>query len=216
MQKRKKLSPKHKIYLGLLALLSVFFLLDLKLQQLLLTFSRQEINQIALNAAADAVAAALEKTDGDFVTLHSKGGSEISVVQTNMETVNGFMNTVTKELTKAVDSLDGAKVSLPVGTLTGSAFFNGRGPLLSCQLVPFGEITIRTESHFESCGINQTRHQILLHVELNISALTSFRSEAVTAANDYILSDTILVGSVPESYTYILMEDSRLISDAPE
>ena len=193
-------------------LFAAAFLIDLRLQQLTLEFSEPQINRIALETASKAVSKALSENGGSFVTYGELSG-EVSILQTDMEAVNRFMSAVSEEMCASLASLEDRTVELPIGTLLKSAWLSGRGPNLSCRIVPYGQVNLYTASHFESCGINQTRHRILLNVRLELSALTALQSSAVVFENDYILSETILTGKVPESYTYLLMEERELLSE---
>jgi len=192
-------------------LLAALFMLDLRLQKLTLEFSKPQINRIALETASKAVNHALSQSGSSFVTYGELSG-DVSILQTDMEAVNRFMSAVSEEMCASLASLENRTVELPVGTLTKTAWLSGKGPRLSCRIVPYGQVNLYTASHFESCGINQTRHRILLNVRLELSALTALRSSAVVFENEYILAETILTGKVPESYTYLLMEERELLS----
>ena len=104
-------------------------------------------------------------------------------------------------------------IKIPLGNLTGNGFLSARGPNIDCRFIPVGSIEIKTLSKFEACGINQTRHQIVVSVETEISAVTSFKSVRVKVPTDFVLAETVIVGSVPENYTQVLTSDRELISE---
>ena len=58
----------------------------------------------------------------------------------------------------------GKTLKIPVGTLTNVWFLLGRGPSISIKLQFSPYVTTDLTSKFESAGINQTLHQMMLHV----------------------------------------------------
>ena len=74
-------------------------------------------------------------------------------------------------------------------------------------------MSTRILSRFESCGINQTRHQILLSVEVQAGAILSQYRVDVEVPTEYVLAETVLVGSVPDSYTHVLTDDQELLGE---
>ena len=57
-------------------------------------------------------------------------------------------------------------------------------------------------SKFVSAGINQTKHQIILTVDVYVSILLPGFTTATKVSNSFIVAETVIIGSVPESYTY--------------
>lgn len=55
---------------------------------------------------------------------------------------------------------------------------------------------------FTSAGINQTKHQIYLVVDVYVSILLPGFSTTTKFSNTYSVAETVIVGSVPDNYTY--------------
>ena len=55
---------------------------------------------------------------------------------------------------------------------------------------------------FSAAGINQTRHQILLHVDVYTGILLPGFTASTKVSNEIAVAETVIVGSVPETYTY--------------
>ena len=69
-------------------------------------------------------------------------------------------------------------------------------------MVPSGYRTSEIENRFDSAGINQTRHQILLSVDVYTSILLPGFTASTKVSNEIAVAETVIVGSVPETYTY--------------
>ena len=93
-------------------------------------------------------------------------------------------------------------MSIPVGTLTGSALLAGRGPRITVRMESVGSSAARFENAFTSAGINQTQHQIILTwMWPSVSCCRDFTT-AARVSNSVIVAETDHRGdSVPSTYT---------------
>ena len=51
-----------------------------------------------------------------------------------------------------------------------------------------------------TAGINQTRHQILLDLDVEVSLLMPWLTVSSQVQTELLVSETVIVGHVPESY----------------
>ena len=51
-----------------------------------------------------------------------------------------------------------------------------------------------------SAGINQTRHQIFLELDVQLSFLMPWRGMDTSVQTEILVSETVIVGQVPGSY----------------
>ena len=79
-----------------------------------------------------------------------------------------------------------------------------------------GSSSAEFRNQFETGGINQTRHQIILEVNVSVSILLPGFTTATTVSNAVTVAETVIVGSVPESYTYFHTTDSDYVEDAKD
>lgn len=91
------------------------------------------------------------------------------------------------------------------GTLSGIPFLYGKGPQIRIQLKGINLVTFDTSSEFTDSGINQTLHKIALNIKAKstIKAPLSLGKKQIIAETSIPLSETVLVGDVPEAYTVI-------------
>ena len=85
---------------------------------------------------------------------------------------------------------------------SGSAFLAGRGPKMPVRMQSTGSCSARFENQFSQAGINQTTHQILLCVDVSVSILLPGFRTGTQVANSYAVAETVIVGDVPDTYTY--------------
>ena len=89
-----------------------------------------------------------------------------------------------------------------MGTLAGSPLLAGRGPLIRVRMQSVGSSSAHFENAFTSAGINQTKHQIYLVVDVYVSILLPGFSTVTKVSSTYTVAETVIVGSVPDNYTY--------------
>jgi hypothetical protein len=65
-----------------------------------------------------------------------------------------------------------------------------------------GSSSAKFENQFQSAGINQTNHQIILKVDVKVSILLPGYTTATTVSTAVTVAETVVVGAVPETYTY--------------
>ena len=85
--------------------------------------------------------------------------------------------------------------------------FYNMGPKITVKMQQIGNITTSYESEFESAGINQTRHKIYLNMTATMRVIVPFNSKEVEVTCQIPVSDTIIVGKIPE--TAITMNGSN-------
>ena len=114
---------------------------------------------------------------------------------------------VGENVLKKVGSITGTELEIPVGSLTGVALLAGRGPNISVRVLAVGSPTTEFENFFTDAGINQTKHQILLNVQVEVQILMPGYTTSTVVKTSLSVAETIIVGSVPDSYTYFNSND---------
>ena len=134
------------------------------------------VNRIVVTAVYDAVSAGEVDYD-DLVHLEKDQSGHLSEVSTR-------------------------ELEIPVGTLTGSSLLAGRGPCIRIRMQAVGSTTAKLRNAFTAAGINQTKHQILLDVTVQMSILLPGFRTSTQVSNEITVAETIIIGSVPDTYTY--------------
>lgn len=168
--------------------------------------------EAAMNDGVEAVLAALE--DAPLVEVVRNGDGEVQAVEVRMQAVNRVKLRITEQILRNLRQAgDSGRMKIPLGSLLGSGLLAGKGPGLTYRFLPGGSVSTRILSRFEACGVNQTRHQLLLSVEVRGCAILSRYQVEVEVPTEYVLAETVVVGTVPESYTQVLTGDSDLVRE---
>jgi len=148
-----------------------------------------------------------------LITFEKDGEGHISAVHSNMAACNRLQAEILDLVLARIDQVSARELSIPIGTLTGSPLLAGRGPRISVRMESVGSSSARFENRFESAGINQTNHQIVLHIDVTVSILLPGFTTATKVSNAVTVAETVIVGTVPETYTYFSTTPSAYEED---
>lgn len=137
-----------------------------------------------------------------LISFEKDNDGQITAVKSNMAEFNRLQSAITADILGKLSEVSTKELSVPVGTLLGSPFLAGRGPLIRVRMQSVGSSSAHFENAFTSAGINQTRHQIYLVVDVSVSILLPGFSTTTKVSSTYAVAETVIVGSVPETYTY--------------
>ena len=115
-----------------------------------------------------------------------------------------------------IDHVSTRDLSIPIGSLTGSALLAGRGPRITVRMESVGSSEANFHNAFTSAGINQTKHQIILTVDVSVSILLPGFTTATEVSNSFIVAETVIVGAVPDTYTSSTTESDTYLEDTKD
>ena len=171
------------------------------LESLATTRVSNTVNRIIFEAVNEAI------QNGDIsyerlISLEKDSEGKITAVHSNMAAFNRLQAQILDIILAKIDQVSARELSIPIGTLTGSALLAGRGPRIRVRMESVGSSTARFNNQFESAGINQTKHQIILEVEVSVAVLLPGFTTATKVSTAVTVAETVIVGAVPDTYTY--------------
>ncbi len=149
----------------------------------------------------------------NLVSLSMDGEGNVTSLQTDMVALNRLRTDINDRVLQALDNMENQDITIPLGTLIGGQLFSGRGPDIPFIIVHTGYMESTIENRFDVAGINQTRHQIMLTIHLNVTAIVPGYSASTDINANFCLAETVVVGIVPEAYTNVEDGDSDVTGD---
>ena len=159
------------------------------------------VNRIVFEAVNEAIESG-EITYDQLISFEKDNDGKITAVHSNMAACNRLQVEILDIILARIDQVSARELSIPVGSLTGSALLAGRGPRIKVRMESVGSSSARFENEFSSAGINQTRHQIFLNVDVYMSILLPGLTTSTKVSNEVAVAETVIVGGVPDNYTY--------------
>lgn len=137
---------------------------------------------------------------GDLVTMERDSTGRVTALASNIVALNDLRSGILSTVIQAVDTMDRAQLSIPIGNLTGINFFSGRGAELPVEVVAVGAAQAEFQNQFSDAGINQTRHQIILEVTVAANILLAGSRLPLSISAQVPVAETVIVGTVPGTY----------------
>lgn len=158
------------------------------------------VNRIVVAAVNDAVDSGRIDYE-QLVDFDKDADGHVTALRSNMAAFNRLQASIADDILQRMAEVSSTDLAIPIGTLTGSPLLAGRGPCLRVRMQSVGTATARFDNQFSSAGINQTRHRIILDVDVHVSILLPGLTTYTKVSNEISVAETVIVGGVPETYT---------------
>ncbi len=195
------------VWLSLLALALLAAALSLlwHLKPVMTSMAMARVSNMVNRIVSAAVNEAVESGEidyGNFVIFDKDDTGHITALRSNVAEVNRMQGRIADEILLRLSEVSTSELEIPLGTLTGSALLAGRGPSLYVRMQAVGSANAVFRNQFTAAGINQTRHQIFLDVDVYMSILLPGMKTSTKISNEIAVAETVIVGGVPDTYTY--------------
>jgi sporulation protein YunB len=161
----------------------------------------------ANSVASSALTAGVEKALADYklnyddvVSFTYDSGGNIKSLSTDIITLNTIGNEIGTCTDEYINNIGTYKITLPLTSLLGEQLVSGIGPDISFYITMRGITSTRFENHFESTGVNQTRHQIFLNVTIKMNVVFAGDVDVVEYNSDICVAESIIVGATPSTF----------------
>ena len=183
-----------------------------QMRPLLASLATTKVSNTVTRIVSEAVYQAIE--DGEIrydglVTFEKDETGQITAVRSNMAAFNHLQADILDTILTRIDQVSARE-------LTGFSLLAGRGPRISVRMESVGSSEANFHNEFVSAGINQTKHQIILTVDVSVSILLPGFTTATKVSNSFIVAETVIVGSVPDTYTYFATEPDTYLEDTKD
>lgn len=208
---RKKQNPWVVFGCLLLAvLLSVAASVTLRLRRLFLEYATNLCEDSALleiNALMQEIVFEQPEVYENLVFFERDNQNHITALRTNVLAIGRIKAELVTGLFTRLAHLEHTTVDVPLGSVFAPQYFSGIGPTIPMGLEGLTQMEAEFISAFSSAGINQTRHNMIIEVHAGFHILTPLGGEDREIVTQYPVTDTVIVGTVPEHYTYV--DDTR-------
>ncbi len=147
---------------------------------------------------------------GELISFVFDNEGRIAALNTDRSKINSLKALLTDAVNDGLSHIREDTVSISVGTLTGLSFLYGVGPELTFMIEPRGNAETKLVSSFADAGINQTIHSMILEVNAQLSPMMPGFSNTFDVSYNILISQTVIVGKVPDSYSHIVLDEEGL------
>jgi sporulation protein YunB len=206
--RRRGKKPHHgfsAVMVSIAVLLLCILLVEIKISPLIQQLAKVRVAYLATKAINDAVDTEISSGKikyEDLIAFEQNSEGQITALKTNMVKVNQLKVEITNIVLDRIDAIDQSQLYIPLGNIVNGDLFSGRGPRIPIKIVPTGVVTATFENQFSSAGINQTRHQVIMKLTVDMNVLAPGTTQATSVTSSVNVAETIIVGTVPGNYTY--------------
>ena len=206
---RRRMDRRAAVRILLLFFISLVLFVILyataQLRPLLESLAVTRVSNTVNRIVAEAVDEAIQQGDISYeqlISFEKDTEGRVTAVHSNMAAFNRLQSRIADSILQRLSEVSTRELEIPVGTLTGSSLLAGRGPCIRIRMQAVGSTTAKLRNAFTAAGINQTKHQILLDVTVQMSILLPGFRTSTQVSNEITVAETIIIGSVPDTYTY--------------
>ena len=190
------------IILLFVVLVAIFFLFRYKYNDAISGLARTQVKNTTSDLINDAIDKQIETGNVQYdriVYFEKDLSGRITALKTNMSEVNRLKTDILNIINDEILALDTSDLGIPAGSLILPEFLAGKGPSIPVQILSIRNSEAYFSSSFTQAGINQTLHQINMHVSVDVAVLVLGETDYFTISSQVVIAETIIVGQVPET-----------------
>lgn len=195
----KKLFVFFAIFLILLIL--IIYVLNKNIEPVIKDMSESSVKSMALKVTNAAVYKNIENVKYEtLVNMEKDKNGKVSSIGANVMEMNKLSNKVTSDIQEGLEKEENRYIFFPIGSFFRNSIFAGQGPKIKVKVILVGDVNAEFKSYFESAGINQVRHRIVLRLGIDLKVLAPFYVDTNEYVNEVVIAETIIVSDTPNSY----------------
>lgn len=203
-------------FLAIVGFLTLLFIAAIQMRPILESLAKTKVSNTVTHIVNQSVYEAIDSGEiqyDNLVSFEKDGDGHITAVHSNMAVFNHLQARILDMILLRMDQVSARELSIPIGSLTGSTLLAGRGPRISVRMESVGASEASFHNEFTSAGINQTKHQIILSVDVHVSILLPGFAATTEVSSSFLVAETVIVGMVPDTYTYFSTEPEDYPND---
>lgn len=190
-------------------LIILIYLFNIKLRPIVKKICENNAQNIAVKVSNEVVYSNIENLSYDnLITINKDSNGKVTSLCANSIEINKLIAKVNRNIEGRLEGITESKISIPLGAFFNDNLLSGYGPKIKLKTFPVGGVTTKLKSNFESAGINQTRHSLILEIKSEIKVMAPFVTETQECENSIVIAETVIVGDIPASYYNIDGVDS--------
>lgn len=134
-----------------------------------------------------------------IVNVEKDKDGNIVMIKADTLKMSKIASDVAVECQSELKNIGETGLKIPLGYILKNNLLAFIGPSITVKMFPIGYIETKYLSDFESAGINQTRHKIYVQVKTTMRVIVPFNGKEIEMKNEVPISETIIVGKVPDT-----------------
>lgn len=192
----------RRLTISLFLMIALLIFLRYKYNSTICGLAETQVRNATSDLINDAIDRQIEQGDIHYdriVYFEKDLDGRITALKTNMSEVNRLKTNILNIINDEIVQVDSSDIGIPLGSLFFPEFFSGRGPAFPVNILSIRNSDASFSSNFVEAGINQTLHQLNMHISVDIAVLVLGKTNYFTIESQVVVAETIIVGQVPET-----------------
>lgn len=191
------------VFVLLVAAAVAFLMLRSRYRDVIRELAQTQVKNTTSDLTNDAIAkqiAAGNIAYDRIVYFEKDLDGRITAMKTNMTEINRLKTDILNLINDEILALDTSDIGIPLGSLFLPEFFSGKGPAIPVHILSIRNSDANFASHFSEAGINQTLHQLIMEVNVDVSVLVLGQTSSFTVNSEVVVAETVIIGDVPQTF----------------
>ena len=209
MYKRLK-NKNYALRIGLAFVLCITVSLGFyyyKMNPVIMRYAVSVAETIMLDSANEAVIKILNENEisyDDIVKLTTNDDGYVTSLEIDIYQINNLKSRISNKTSSIIEEKEYYDVGIPIGTFLGNTYTAGIGPKLNFKMQLTTTAVVDFGHKFESAGINQVLHMVMINIDIEGSLIISGYSKTITASTSAVAAQTVIVGKTPDAFTNVI------------
>ena len=180
-----------------------FLMLRSRYRDIIQELAQTQVKNTTSDLTSDAIAKQIAQgvIQYDRIVYFEKDlDGRITALKTNMSEVNRLKTDILNLINDEILALDTSDIGIPLGSLFLPELLSGKGPAIPVHILSIRNSDAAFTSAFSQAGINQTLHQLVMVVSVDVSVLVLGQTSSFTVNSEVVVAETVIVGDVPSTY----------------
>ena len=201
---RRRIQSLWHFFLILLAISIILFIaFRSRYREILGELAETQVKNSTSDLTNDAIAKQIAEgtIQYDRIVFFEKDlDGRITALKTNMSEVNRLKTDILNIINDEILALDTSDIGIPLGSLFLPELLSGKGPVIPVHILSIRNSDAVFSSNFVQAGINQTLHQLIMLVSVDVAILVLGQTGSFTVNSEVVVAETVIVGDVPNTF----------------
>lgn len=201
--RRKFRTFRRILLLVFLMLIVAFFTLRSRYRVVIRELAETRVKNATSDLTNEAVAQQIDEGNIQYdriVYFEKDLNGRITALKTNIGEINHLKTDILNIINGRIMTMDTSDIGIPIGSLFMPEFLSGKGPAIPVHILSIRNSEASFYSEFRQAGINQTLHQLIMEVSVDVSVLVLGETGSFTVRSQVVAAETVIVGDVPNTF----------------
>lgn len=185
--------------------LALFLMFRGKYRTVIQSLAKTQVMNSTSDLTNDAISRQIEEGSirYDRIVFFEKDvNGKITALKTNIGEINRLKTDILGIINQEILALDTSDIGIPLGSLFLPELLSGRGPVIPVRILSIRNSDATFSSDFSQAGINQTIHQVIMEVSVDVAILVLGQTDSFTVTSQVVVAQTVIVGEVPDTFLH--------------